>query len=267
LLIAALVISLVYVTLVDWLERLSPEEMASLQAKYQKGVRKNVLGGVTHVTVGFVMVLSIIAVSLLFGGIYLGNQVYWGVKSHFWLAEKPLCLIEPSWFVIHLTVGFLTFIGLLVAGMAACYFAQRNSFEEYLEFTALACGRRVVRWFCWTFIPVIVLLCTALLFACDNYAVALPSQIVINPFWGLGSTHYAYQDVVGIEQTSTTHKTEQGNQQQVPVWGIKFSDGHAWSTQSNIALEVNPIQLQSHESFVRIVSERSGRAVVKVAGQ
>ncbi len=259
LLLFALVLYLTYLMLARWLYRLTPIEWATLRAKYQGRPRK---GGWVGMLIGILIPLSIIAVSF-FGGIYVGNALYRLVKSSYWLAGNPLCLVEPTWMVIHLTVGMLLFISLMLTAMVTMGVIHPD-FNEFLEILAVASKYRVVPLFFWTFVPWALFCVTFLLFACDNYAAAFPTKIVVNGFWGLGGVAYAYDDVTSIEQSTLKHTDDQGKNREVPAWKIKFSDGGTWSTQSNIAVEVNPQQLKSHETLARIASERSGCPIVKV---
>jgi hypothetical protein len=258
-LLTALVLYLAYLKLAPWLYRLTPDERASLRAKHEQQSRK---GALRDSLLGVLFVLSIVAVSF-FGGIYVGNGVYKLVKSSYWLAGNPLCLVEPTWFVIHVTVGFLLFIALTLTAwvLAGCF---HTDFQEYLEICAVASGYRVGPVLLWTIVPWVLLLCVFLVFACNNYAAAFPNRLELNGFWSLGGVSYAYEDVTAIEQMSIKHTDDQRKQRDIPAWKIQLSDGHTWSTQSNIAVEVNPQQLKSHEALARIVSERSGRPIVKV---
>ena len=258
-LLAALVLYLAYLKLAPWLYRLTPDERASLRAKHEQQSRK---GALRDSLLGVLFVLSIIAVSF-FGGVYIGNGLYRLVKSSYWLAGNPLCLVEPTRFVIHLMVGFLLFIALTLTAwvLAGCF---HTDFQDYLEICAVASGYRVGPVLLWTVVPWVLFLCVFLVFACDNYAAAYPNRLELNGFWSLGGIAYAYDDVTSIEESTLKHTENQGKNREIPAWKIKFSDGGTWSTQSNIAVEVNPEQLKSHETLARIASERSGRPIVKV---
>ncbi|HUE70930.1 MAG TPA: hypothetical protein VMP01_08570 [Pirellulaceae bacterium] len=259
LLLIALVLYVVYLKLAPWLYRLTPEELASLKAKHQQKTKTGVIGGL----LGMCFVLSIIGVSFA-GGIYVGNGIYAVVKSKYWLAGNPLCLVEPTSYVIHLSVGWLIFIGVSLISLlvASCL---HDDFREYLEICAAATGYRVVPVLLWTVVPWLLFTCVFLVLACDNFAAVFPNKVVLNGFWTVGSVAYRYEDVVAVEERSIRRTDNNRNVRNITAWDIKFADGRVWSTQSNIAVQVNPRQRQSHEDFARIISERSGRKIVKAA--
>jgi hypothetical protein len=263
LLLAALIIALVYLNLVRWIYRLSPEEHAALQAKYATSLGKRTLvKGLLSVVVGVGLVLFIIGVSF-WSGIYLGKRIHDVVKAEYWLSENALVVVEPSWFVIHITVGFVTFIGLILAGIVACSLVARQSIHDYLELdgASAALGSKPVPVLIWTLTPTVMLLCALLVLACDNFATVSRERIVLNEFWGIGSVVHSHREVAAIERT-VVKRNDEGKEREIPIWKLTFSDGSEWSTQSKIAMEVNAVQLLAHENLARIVSERSGRPIV-----
>ena len=88
----------------------------------------------------------------------------------------------------------------------------------------------------------------------DTYLIAYPDRLVINRFWGIGESHFAYDQIVALRSTQQVDDTLLEETRYV----IRFADGERWS---NIYRDDLPGAVTT---FMQVVSERTGLPIETV---
>lgn len=241
---------------------LHAKQIAELRTKYhfeelkRKYERMHSLGSLA-------MIFLVIPAALA-GGFFFGRLACVVAEQWYWRTPETKFLVSPSWIVIYFTLGFLSFIAIptILIGFGKLVLGLEK-YREYEAYDSLKAGFDTSR-----IVPVMVLaiaipMLLLLVMSVDNFIRCETDNIVVNPFWTLGSTGYAMGDVARIEVRYEQRSVGNGVSS-IPFYRLYFKDGHSWSTQGPLTTEVNSTALSNQRDLLEFLSERSGVPIQEI---
>ena len=173
--------------------------------------------------------------------------------AEFTISAEPAALLLPSLFL-----GM--FAAAVPMGLVTRAWLGPQRFAEYMTYSRYGQGfdaQRVLVVLAVGIVP--AALVVAALFA-DQYTRVTPTELVVNPFWGLTEHRRALSDVTGVYEVQR-FTAPAGNAVRKPYHLVRFRDGSTWATRDG-GRTPRP---REDRPVVRYIAERAGVSVQVVA--